>query len=617
MFIPHYTLDKRGIMGYNTSKARRCAMNDDILTKIATLEDQIAELPIGSISKKTVRGKIYHYHRFREDGARKEKYIPEDEVEALREQTERRKALQAKLKALKKLVPKKKTASKKHDFITNVRIGDSLRSYASAVRGYKKRNCYEQLHEYVYGDSTDRVFILFGLRRTGKTTLIRQILADMSDTDLKIAAFIQVTARNTLVDINKDLKYLEQNGFKYIFIDEVTLMSDFIEGAALFSDVFATCGMKIVLSGTDSLGFLFSEDEQLYDRYYQVHTTHIPYREFEEILGIKGIDEYIRHGGTMSLGGVHYNETSTFASKQSADEYVDSAIARNIQHSLKCYQYEGHFRNLRGLYEKNELTNAINRVVEYINNAFALRVLTAEFESHDFGRSANNLRRSGNDILDRVDKAALTERLKQQLEIRNLPELSVPLQEVHLKEIIEYLIKLDLVHRIAERSSESSGTQTHRLGVAQPGLRYAQADALVATLLQDQAFGALSLTEKNAVLERIRNEIKGRMMEDIILLETQLANPRKEVFALHFAIGEFDMVVFDSAAASCAIYEIKHSTEVVSAQYRHLVDEEKCKTTEFHFGPITGKYVIYRGETQDVNGIHYLNVEEYLKGLGR
>ena len=59
---------------------------------------------------------------------------------------------------------------------------------------------------------------------------------------------------------NKERKR-EANGFRYIFIDEITLMSDFIEGAALFSDVFATCGMKIVLSGTDSLGFMFTEDE--------------------------------------------------------------------------------------------------------------------------------------------------------------------------------------------------------------------------------------------------------------------------------------------------------------------------------------------------------------------
>lgn len=88
----------------------------------------------------------------------------------------------------------------------------------------------------------------------------------------------------------------------------MTLFSDFIEGAALLSDIFAASGMKIVLSGTDSLGFLFAEDEQLYDRCFMLHTTFIPYREFAGVLGINGIDEYIRYGGTMSLGGVDYNK---------------------------------------------------------------------------------------------------------------------------------------------------------------------------------------------------------------------------------------------------------------------------------------------------------------------
>lgn len=589
-------------------------MSNDILTQTAELEAQIATFPIGSIVQKQVNGKTYYYHRFKEDGKRKEKYIPESEVAPLREQIEQRKALEKQLKDLKKLAPKKKVAVKAHNFITDVRIGDDLRTYSNAVRKYKKRSHYQRLHDYVYGNTYDRVFILFGLRRTGKTTLIRQILADMSDADLSKAAFIQITAKNTLTDLNKDLKYLQEEGYRYVFIDEVTLMSDFIEGAALLSDIYAAMGMKIVLSGTDSLGFLFSEDDQLYDRYYQVHTTHIPYREFEDVLGIKGIDEYIRYGGTMSLSGASYNENSPFANKKNADEYVDSAIARNIQHSLKCYQYENHFRNLRNLYEHDELTNAINRVVEDINHAFLLRVLTEEFKSHDFGRSATNLRSSGIDILDNIDREALNERLKTTMEIHNTPELTVALEEVHLKEIIQYLIKLDMIHKIAERSDTSSSV-TYRLGVAQPGLRYAQADALAEALLEDNVFGELPLSERNAVLDRIRNEIKGRMMEDIVLLETQLANRRKEVFTYHFAIGEFDMVIFDPKTASCAIYEIKHSTEVVKAQYRHLIDEEKCKATEWRFGPITGKYVIYRGESCDVNGIHYLNVEAYLKGL--
>lgn len=84
---------------------------------------------------------------------------------------------------------------------------------------------------------------------------------------------------------------------------------------------------------------------------------------------------------------------------------------------------------------------------------------------------------------------------------------------------------------------------------------------------------------------------------------------------MHEKVSLYNMVVFDPEEASCSIYEVKHSAEAADVQYRHLVDEEKCKTTEFRFGPITGKYVIYRGKTQDINGIHYLNVEEYLKEL--
>ena len=301
----------------------------EMQTRVAELEQQISALPAGSVTKKTVNGKEYFYHRWTENKKRREKYIPADELENFRAQIERRKALEQELKALKKQLPKAKSTNPAA-FTTNVRTGETLRSFAASVRGYRRRECFRQLHDFVCGEPQDKVFILYGLRRTGKTTMIRQIFAEMSDTELAKSAFIQITAKDSLADVNCDLKTLEAQGFRYVFLDEVTLMEDFIEGAALFSDVFAACGMKIVLSGTDSLGFLFTEDEQLYDRCILLHTTFIPYREFESVLGIHGIDEYIRYGGTMSLGGVHYNETSTFASKESTDEYVDTAIARNM-----------------------------------------------------------------------------------------------------------------------------------------------------------------------------------------------------------------------------------------------------------------------------------------------
>lgn len=581
------------------------------------LAQKIAMLPPGSIVKKTVTGREYYYHRWTENKKRHEKYIPAEALDSFRAQIEQRKELEQELKALKKMLPK---VAPIHiaTFTTNVRIGAALRTFSASVKRYKKRECFQQLHNFLYGEAQDKVFILYGLRRTGKTTMIRQALAEMNDTDLMKSAFIQITAQDTLATLNTDLKVLESQGFQYVFLDEVTLLDDFIEGAALFSDIFAASGMRIVLSGTDSLGFLFTEDEQLYDRCILLHTTFIPYREFESVLGIHGIDEYIRYGGTMSLGGVHYNESSTFASKERADEYVDTAIAHNIQHSLRCYQYEDHFRNLRDLYDKNELTSAINRVVEDINHRFTLEVLTQDFKSHDLGVSANNLRRDRSnpiDILDHIDLSAVTDRLRDLLEILNKSEQTVVLDEDHAAEIKEYLDLLDLTRDIDIRHLPKVNTKSTRTVIAQPGLRYAQASALIHSLLLDEIFSALSLPERTAVQERILTEIKGRMLEDIVLLETKTANPGKEVFVLQFPIGEFDMVVFDPAASSCQIFEIKHSREIAPFQYRHLIDSEKCAQTEHRYGPITGKFVLYRGEDQILNGIQYQNVEEYLRNL--
>lgn len=589
----------------------------EMQARAAELEQLIADLPAGSITKKTVNGKEYFYHRWTEDKKRREKYIPADELEDFRAQIEQRKALERELKALKKQLPKGKSVDTSA-FTTNVRTGEALRSFASPVRAYRKRECFRQLHDYIYGGQQDKVLILYGLRRTGKTTMIRQIFAEMSEAELAKVAFIQITARDTLADVNRDLKLLEAQGFRYVFLDEVTLMEDFIEGAALFSDVFAACGMKTVLSGADSMGFLFAEDEQLYGRCILLHTTFIPYREFESVLGIHGIDEYIRYGGTMSLGGIHYNETSAFASRESADEYVDTAIARNIQHSLRCYQYEGHFRHLRDLYDKNELTNAINRVVEDINHRFTLEVLTQDWKSHDLGISASTLRRdrtNPTDILDRMDLAAVTDSLRKLLEIRNKTEQTVALDEVHAAEIREYLDLLDLTQEIDVLHLPDVSTKSSRTVIAQPGLRYAQADALIRSLLLDETFSALSLAERTAVQQRILTDIKGRMLKDIVLLETKLATPKKQVFVLQFPVGEFDMVVFDPKAGSCRIFEIKHSEEAVPQQYRHLIDEQKCAQTEHRYGPITGKFVLYRGESQLIDGIRYQNVEEYLKTL--
>lgn len=564
--------------------------------RVFAIEREIAALPAGSITTKKIKNGTYYYHRVTINGKRRETYVDPVRAFFLKEQIEQRKTLEKELKLLKLSLPKtpdriEALRDSASSFHTYLRTGDALKNFAAPVKHYQKRDCYVRLQNFLYDNTTEKVMILYGLRRTGKTTLIRQAIAEMNGEDLKKAAFIQVKSSDTLADVNADLRQLEAAGFHYIFMDEVTLMKDFIEGAALFSDIFAASGMKIVLSGTDSLGFLFSEDAQLFDRCLMIHTTFIPYREYERVLGITGIDEYIRYGGTMSLGGVDYNSDSVFATPKRAGEYIGSAIARNIQHSLKCYQGGGHFRSLRELYDKNELTSVINRVVEDMNHHFTV------------------------DTLDRIDTCQVTEKLRAALEIRNREEQSVQISDSHTIEIKEYLRLLDLITDIDIDHIPASAYKDTISVIAQPGMRYVQAEELIQSILSDSTFDELDISRKNNILERIRSEVKGRMMEELILLETKLSCPQKRVFKLQFAVGEFDMVIADPETLTCRIYEIKHSDKAVPEQCRHLADEQKCRETEHRYGMITGKYVIYRGVPQIINGIEYLNAEEYLRTL--
>ena len=182
-------------------------------------------------------------------------------------------------------------------------------------------------------------------------------------------------------------------------------------------------------------------------------------------------------------------------------------------------------------------------------------------------------------------------------------------------EIREYLQMLDMVCAVDVVNMASLNNSGSRTVLAQPGLRYAQSEALIRSLLMDEAFKKISIGDRNRIVTRILDEIRGRMMEEIVLLETKMARPGKQVFTLQFPVGEFDMVVFDPENACCEIYEIKHSDKAILAQCRHLLDKKKCHDTEFRYGKITGKYVIYRGESCRMGEVEYLNVEEYLNNL--
>mgnify|MGYP000813008415 CR=1 FL=1 len=185
----------------------------------------------------------------------------------------------------------------------------------------------------------------------------------------------------------------------------------------------------------------------------------------------------------------------------------------------------------------------------------------------------------------------------------------------HIDKVKKYLLMLDLIVNCPERYE--SGKQAEHIVFSQPGMRYAIAKALVYSLMQDAYFASIPEADKAYITGKILDDVKGRMLEDIVLLEVRKTAPSTmEAFKFKFDTGgEFDMVIYDEKENCCEIFEIKHSKEAVPQQYRHLIDKQKCAQTEHRYGPITEKFVLYRGGSQEIDGIQYQNVEEYLQSL--
>lgn len=575
---------------------------------LATIKEEIESLPSGSLSRKPVNGHLYWYHRWYENGKLKEKYVPESDVDDLRKRIQRRKDLKETLQTLEEVWVLR---DPKPIGMPSIKKGRELEDFISDIPDFKTRSMLKKIEDYLNGPNISRVLILYGLRRTGKTTMMKQAISRMGAEQRAMTAYVYIDRTTQFEVLGNELEKLAKEGIKYFFLDEISRLDGLITNGSWFSDVLASGNRRVVMSGKDSLSFYFAEGDELYDRTMKLHTTWIPYTEFSRLVGVSSIDDYLRSGGILS--------PKAFSGAEETRAYVLTSIADNIQHSLENYNFGGMFDSLKKLYENDELRNAIERLVEDMNHQFTIEVITRDFISHDLGISARNLRfdkNSPNTILTEIDKDKVTNALMERLSILNSEEQNVKIDKHSLVQLKKYMEILDLIF-LSTSINAVSGERSARIIISQPGLRYNQCMALLESLKEDPQIALLGEEETKTLFSRIESEILGRMMEDVVILETAKARQDRmtKVFTLNFLNGEYDMVVYDQKESSCEIYEIKHSDKADPSQYRDLVDETMLERTRFLYGEISSRHVIYRGESCEIDGIGYLNVEEYLKSL--
>ena len=429
--------------------------------------------------------------------------------------------------------------------------------------------CRDQLQAMKNFSQSDslRVGVLYGLRRTGKTVLLKQWLQSLPYEERTKAAYISVDAE-TMSDVKADLRTLRENGYKYVALDEITTCEDFIDRSAPLSDDFARSGMKLFIAGTDSLSVWFALNDTLFDRDTTLHTTHIPFAEWSRLTQQSSLDEYIRWGGLLHLqptpGEIRHAAPLPWTANDARD-YFTSSISRNIQNSVRRYDEGIHAGLLEPLLEDPALCSAIYGLfgnvtrhefistldvlaqmsdaerhaalqssVSHDTHAFSSTVMAKQFRPPDLSRTVKIFGHRNERVYRILSDIATSLRgdAEKLLEIRT--KNGSVINDAQFIELENYLRRLEVLAMrpgkafLPLHSSRDDAIQYKTFNdmlaaqniVVQPGLRYAQADIVLSLLEQDPDFEKFDESTQEEIKSVYIHGVYGIMQEDIILYET-------------------------------------------------------------------------------------------------
>ena len=228
-----------------------------------------------------------------------------------------------------------------------------------------------------------------------------------------------------------------------------------------------------------------------------------------------------------------------------------------------------------------------------------------------------------------LDIPAIDEQVKESLAVLNKNEFSKNFTQEDIDIIKKALRDLDLILPIPTYLSVKENPPVFGKEmqiISQPGMIYCHATELIKILTDNQNWHELEQCgedNKEAFIRRIDKQVKGDILENLILFDTYQAlgkNYYVTKIRRKQDSKEVDVVATDKKTKDTYLFEVKYADFIdESDQTKNLSNREFMNYISERFGQIKGRFVIYNGQYEPLSDgmgdIHYVSAEDYLKNV--
>lgn len=509
-----------------------------------------------------------------------------------------------------------------------------IATFKENIKGMNKRGTFTKIKSFVEGDECykGKILAIYGLKRTGKTTLMEQVICETGiRTDNCV--FLEMQDNDTMADLEKRIIEEQKKGKTVIFIDEITKASDFISNSSALSDCFAKEGIKIVITGTDSLSISFAEEGELYDRICKVNTTYISFAEHCRVFQTNDLDDYIEHGGIMAKTG----DEKTVTDYESMLKYLDSAVSSNIANSLK---------NNTDLDERDSSLIGLSRfelrsIVEKITELYSGKISTAICEKQ-LGSAISNY--TENKLLDIADKEVVNTLVMKKNEIAEIinadEEIKVDVTPQMIEELERWLKALNLLSVLEERTFEKvkGSWKTYKpvyaYHIVQPAIKYNHLRKAIEYVKESEKYLCLNEHQQEEYMRFLEEKVKENTTEQIVIFDVMNSLPQNRymVCKLNFltnndTVGKYDMLIYDKHENKYWGFLIKHTSNPFNeydehgkyiGQGKNLINAEIQEVVNEYYGNRESIGVLYNGKpTITTAGTEYYNISDFLVAVDK